>query len=394
MTQSTSSMQSNPPTETWVDRYRYLWLLALSVPLIPFTCYGLVHLTGLDIFWWFGPLFLYGVFPFLEWAVGKNGENPPEAFIDQLQDDRYYRWCTYLFIPLQYVALIFSCYVVASHDFGLLSLLGFAVSVGCVNGIAIANAHELGHRREALERRLSLFALAPSLYGHFIVEHNRGHHVRVATPDDPASARLGESFYQFLPRTLIGSFKSALHLESLRLQRRGLPFFSVKNIILQGWFISGVLFLSLCLVFGIGVLPFLLIQAAYGASLLEVVNYLEHYGLLREKLHNGRYERCRAEHSWNSNVLMSNLLLYQLQRHSDHHENPARRYQSLRHVDDAPQLPNGYATMVPLAYIPFVWHKLMDKRVVAHYDGNVARANIHPPAREKILKTWGAASSS
>jgi len=348
-----------------------------------------VQITGLSTFWWFGPLFLYGALPLLEWLIGTDPENPPDSILKQLQNDRYYRWCTYLFIPLQYLALIFACYVIATHELGLLSLLGFAISVGSVNGIAIANAHELGHRSEKIERRLSLFALAPCLYGHFIVEHNRGHHVRVATPDDPASARLGESFYQFLPRTVIGSFKSAWHLETQRLRRRSIRFVSFDNLIFQGWAISAILFGSLSLVFGLAVLPFLLIQAVYGASLLEIVNYLEHYGLLRKKLENGRYERCRAEHSWNSNVLVSNLFLYQLQRHSDHHENPTRRYQSLRHVDDAPQLPSGYATMVPLAYLPFVWRKLMDKRVIAHYGGDVERANIHPPARAQLLQTWG-----
>jgi alkane 1-monooxygenase len=137
------------------------------------------------------------------------------------------------------------------------------------------------------------------------------------------------------------------------------------------------------------VLPYLLLQAVLGFSLLEVVNYLEHYGLLRQKKEDGRYQRCLPEHSWNSNNVASNVLLYHLQRHSDHHANPTRRYQALRHVDEAPQLPTGYAGMIVLAWFPPIWRRVMDPRLLEHYGGDVTRANIQPRKRDKILARYG-----
>ncbi len=264
-----------------------------------------------------------------------------------------------------------------------------------VGGIAINTAHELGHKRKSAERWLSKIALSQTGYGHFFIEHNRGHHVRVATPEDPASSRLGESFWEFLPRTVKGSLSSALELERVRLERVGKGFWTIGNDVLNAWAMTVVLFGALTLGFGIEVLPWLLVQAVVGFSLLEVVNYLEHYGLLRQREEvrgKERYERCRPEHSWNSNNVASNVFLYHLQRHSDHHANPVRRYQALRHYDEVPELPSGYATMIVLAYLTPLWRRVMDPKVVAHYEGDVTRANIHPRRREKILARYGAAA--
>jgi alkane 1-monooxygenase len=209
--------------------------------------------------------------------------------------------------------------------------------------------------------------------------------VRVATPEDPASSRMGESFYEFLPRTVAGSLKSAWHLETERLARDGHKPLTMRNDILNAWLMTLVLFGALTAIFGPEVLPYLAIQAVIGFCLLEVVNYLEHYGLLRQKRDDGRYERTRPEHSWNSNNVASNVLLYHLQRHSDHHANPTRRYQALRHFDEAPQLPTGYAGMVVLACVPPLWRRVMDKRLLAHYGGDIMRANIVPRKRARIF---------
>jgi alkane 1-monooxygenase len=243
-----------------------------------------------------------------------------------------------------------------------------------------------------MERWLSRIALAQSGYGHFFIEHNRGHHVRVATPEDPASSRLGESFYSFLPRTVLGSLRSAWELEGVRLRRLGSSPWSYRNDILGAWAMTVVLYAALIAVFGVVVLPYLLIQSILGFCLLEVVNYLEHYGLLRQKRDDGRYERTRPEHSWNSNSTASNVLLYHLQRHSDHHANPIRRYQALRHVDDAPQLPTGYAGMIVLAVIPPIWRRVMDHRVLTHYDGTLELANVKPGLRQRTLERYKAAA--
>jgi alkane 1-monooxygenase len=365
-------------TVSWRDPKRHLWLLGLVVPTLPFLSWALVHATGLGVLWFYGPVLVFGIFPLLDLAVGMDARNPPDSVIKALEQDRYYRWCTYLYLPIQYAGLVFACWLWSSGQLSTLDSVGLALTVAMVAGIAINTAHELGHKRASLERWLSKVALAQSGYGHFFIEHNRGHHVRVATPEDPASSRLGESFYRFLPRTVIGSLSSAWELERVRLRRLESSMWTPRNDILSAWAMTVVLFGALVAVFGVVVLPYLAIQAVLGFSLLEVVNYLEHYGLLRQRREDGRYERTRPEHSWNSNNTASNVLLYHLQRHSDHHANPVRRYQALRHVEHAPQLPTGYAGMILTAVIPPLWRRVMDHRVLAHYEGELARANLRP----------------
>jgi alkane 1-monooxygenase len=385
-----SVLDTLPPTVAWRDGKRYLWLLGLLVPTLPFMAWGLVTATGQGLFWWWGPFFAFVLLPLLDSVVGADRANPPEDAVPLLEQDRYYRWCTYLYLPLQYVSLVIACWLWTSGDLSAVDKLGLAVTIGVVSGIAINTAHELGHKKDELERWLSKVALAQSGYGHFYLEHNRGHHVRVATPEDPASSRLGESFWAFWPRTVLGSLRSAWELERAAAAREGRALWSVRNDVLNAWAMTVVLWAVLLVVFGPAIAPYLVVQAVFGFSLLEVVNYLEHYGLLRQKLESGRYERTAPRHSWNSNNTASNVLLYHLQRHSDHHANPMRRFQSLRHMDEAPQLPSGYGTMIVLAYCTPLWRKVMDPRVVAHYGGDVTRANLHPRRRDALLARWSA----
>ena len=342
-------MAAVPAALSWRDPKRYLWPLALLTPLLPLEAYALVAVTGISLFWWWGPFFSYILMPLLDVVQGKDKANPPETALAGLEDDRYYRWCTWLYLPVQYVALVLACRWWASGALSTLDSLGLALTVGVVGGIAINTAHELGHKRVRAERWLALLALAQSGYGHFFVEHNRGHHVAVATPEDPSTARLGQSFWAFLPRTVIGSVKSAWRID--------------RRDAMKAWALTATLFMALTAVFGIAVLPWLVLQAAFAVSLLEVVNYIQHYGLLRRKREDGRYERCRPEHSWNASARASNVVLYHLPRHSDHHANALRRYQGLRHHDDAPQLPAGYPAMILLAYVPPLWRRVMDPRV-------------------------------
>ena len=380
-------------TTNWRDRKRYLWPLGLFVPMIPFGCWHMHYMTGLDIFWWYGPIAIFMVFPLLDAWAGMDGRNPPEELIEWLDNDKYYRRCTYAFLPLQFGSLVFACWLWVYGGLSTFDSVGLATSVAMVSGIAIAVAHELGHKKVKMERWLAKISLAQSFYGHFFIEHNRGHHARVSTPEDPASSRLGEGFWLFLPRTFVGSLKSGWNLEKERFARSGKSPWTIKNDVINAWLMSVALFAILIAVFGVEIWPFLLIQAVVGFSLLEVVNYLEHYGLKRQKLENGRYERVLPEHSWNSNNVWSNVMLYHLQRHSDHHANPTRRYQALCDVKEAPQLPTGYAGMILLAVFPPAWRRVMDKRVVAHYGGDVTLANISPRARKRLLKKYGAVTS-
>lgn len=402
-----SAGPSAGPT-VWRDRKRHLWLLGLVAPTAVFVVlpivWGLNQLgwsTASQVPFWIGPLLIYVLLPALDIRFGRDGQNPPAEVMQYLENDRYYRFCTYIFIPFQYASVIFGAYAFTATDLswlgydgglGWLGKIGLALTVGVLGGTGINTAHELGHKRDALERWLSKITLAQTCYGHFYIEHNRGHHVRVATLEDPASARFGESFWAFLPRSVWGGLSSALHLEAARIRRTGRspwdPRTWLGNDVLNAWLMSVLLWGGLIAVFGPGLVPYLIIQAVFGFSMLEAVNYLEHYGLLRQKTAGGRYERCRPEHSWNSDHLVTNLFLYHLQRHSDHHANPTRRYQVLRSMSEAPELPSGYATLIGLTYFPPLWRRLMDHRVLEHYGGDLSRVNIDPRRREKILARY------
>ncbi|ERJ33844.1 Alkane-1 monooxygenase [Burkholderia sp. AU4i] len=374
----------------WSDGKRYLWLLGALTITLPILAAQLALSTGLHVFWWFGPLFAFGVIPILDTLIGDDRDNPPEAEVPHLERERYYRLIVYLATLVEYVAFFACVWIVGTHALAWYDYVGFALSLGAATGISINTAHELGHKTDRFERWLAKITLAPVAYGHFYVEHNRGHHVRVATAEDPASARYGESFWAFLPRTVTGSIRSAWRLEKARLERLGHSPWTWRNEVLHAWAMTVVVWGIAIAMAGKVVIPFLVIQAVYGASLLEVVNYVEHYGLGRRKLPNGRYERCTPQHSWNSNHVVTNLFLYQLQRHADHHANPTRSYQALRHFDDSPQLPAGYATMILFAYVPPLWYRVMNPRVVAHYGGNMAQSNIKPSIRARVLAQYPA----
>jgi alkane 1-monooxygenase len=370
------------------DPKKYMWVIALMVPVLPFAGIGAWHNTGLELFLWFTPAFVFVIVPILDVITGRDHANPPEEAVPTLSAVKPYRWTTWAYLPLQYGALVLCCYEWAHADISWFGRIGLIVTAGTVGGIGINTAHELGHKREDLERWLSKIGLAQTGYGHFYVEHNRGHHIRVSTPEDAASARLGESFWGFWPRTVKGSFTSAWHLESNRLKLRKQRVWSIRNENLNAWLMTAVLFGALVAAFGPTVIPLLVLQAIFGFSLLEVVNYLEHYGLARQKMPNGRYEKVEPRHSWNSTSLVSNICLFQLQRHSDHHANPTRRFQALRDFDDAPQLRWGYATMIPIAWATPIWRKMMDQKVANHYAGDLTLANISPKKRDKYMARY------
>ena len=379
------------PSQQWVDAKRYLWVLSPAVPVIGIGALLIYRVApkkmrGLA---WVGPVMIHAIIPLLDRIIGTDTNNPPEEIIAKLEADPYYSKVVKAFIPLQYVVLFLGAYLYTRKETPLVDKLGIALTIGAMNGIAINTGHELSHKSNKLDQMLSHLALAPTAYGHFRVEHPYGHHKRVATPEDPASSKMGETFWQFFPRSVIGSFKSAIHIEKTRLARRGKGFWTLENELLQGWAMSASLYTTMIAIFGRKVIPFIGIQAVYGFSLLEVINYVEHYGLLRQKKENGQYERTMPEHSWNSNNIVTNLFLYQLQRHSDHHAHPTRSFQALRHFEKAPQLPSGYASMLLPAYIPAVWFKMMDKRVAEHYKGDLNKANILPAKRQALMKKYG-----
>jgi alkane 1-monooxygenase len=374
----------------WKDAKRYLWLLSPAVPVIGIAALSAYAVAPkkLRALAWVGPALVHGVIPALDRLIGEDTTNPPDSAVKDLENDKYYGRVVKAFIPAQYAVTLLGAWLASRKSTPALDYVGLTLSVGAMNGIAINTAHELGHKHDKTERLLAMAALAPTGYTHFAVEHNFGHHKRVATPEDPASSRMGESFWKFLPRTVIGGFKSAVKIETERLERKGKGFWTLENELLQGWAMSAAFFGVTTAICGRRAVPFLVAQGAYGASLLEVINYVEHYGLKREKLANGKYVRTSPEHSWNSNNLVTNLFLYQLQRHSDHHAHPSRSFQALRHFDNAPQLPAGYASMLLPAYIPSLWYKLMDERVIQHYKGDLSKINMDPDERNTLIAKY------
>lgn len=379
----------------WQDPKRYLWLLSPALPLIGLTALSAYAIAPKKLRYlsWAGPMLVHGIIPALDKAIGEDASNPPAEAVKGLENDKYYSRIVKAFIPAQYATTLLGTYLATRKKTPMSDRLGLVFTVGAINGVAINTAHELGHKHDKASRLLAMLSLAPTGYTHFAVEHNFGHHKRVATPEDPASSRMGESFWKFLPRTVIGGFKSAVKIETERLARKGKGFWCLDNELLQGWSMSAAFFGASTLAFGPRAIPFLVAQGAYGASLLEVINYVEHYGLKRQKDENGKYERTQPQHSWNSNHLVTNLFLYQLQRHSDHHAYPSRSFQALRHFEDAPQLPSGYASMLLPAYIPSWWYSIMDKRVVEHYKGDLTRANLDPDQREELLAKYAPAEN-
>ena len=389
----------------WRDRKRHMWLYGMIPPAAIFIATALVYAMNQlgwqqfsPFFFWIGPLLVYVILPLLDLRFGADGENAPDEVMEALENDKYYRYCTYIFIPFQYASFFLGAYYFTATDLSWIgfdngiswiSKLGIALSIGVLGGVGINTAHEMGHKKDELERWLSKITLAQTFYGHFYIEHNRGHHVRVATPEDPASSRFGETFWGFWPRSVWGSLKSSWNLEATRMKRLNRFVLHPSNDVVNAWLMTVVLFGVTIAIFGTAVIPYLIIQAIYGFTFLETVNYLEHYGLLRQKVAGGRYERCTPKHSWNSDHLVTNIFLYHLQRHSDHHANPTRRYQTLRSMDGAPNLPSGYATMLTLAYFPPLWRKVMDQRVLDHYDGDITKVNIQPSKRAKILAKYG-----
>lgn len=312
------------------------------------------------------PLVAFGLIPLVDAWLGVDVQNPAPAQVGARERAGGFRAILYLWVPVQVGLLAYSAWRFSALDLGAAARAGFLVSTGiATGGIGITIAHELGHRSHGLDRWGARVLLTSVCYGHFTVEHNRGHHIRVATPHDPATARLGESVWWFFLRNLPQQYLSAWRLEIARLSSRGLPALHPHNRML--WYSLSVPAFGAAFFLAFGPLGavFFYAQSLVAIFLLECVNYIEHYGLLRKELEPGRYERVSTWHSWNASFRISNWLLFRLQRHADHHAHAGRRYQVLRHLDDAPQLPASYPAMILLALVPPLWRRVMDPRVRA-----------------------------
>lgn len=321
-----------------------------------------------------GIAFVFVATPMLDLLLGRRRDNEGTSTTTRA---RVHDVPLFLWIAIQAAVMIWLVDRVATSPGSALEHALAIVSLGLLTGGAgITVAHELMHRPGALERGLAEGLMSVVSYPHFTIEHVHGHHRNVATPRDPATSRLGESVYRFLPRTLVGGVTSAWRIEVERLDKRGLGVWSRENRMLRFACVQLAMYAAIALMWGVrGVLVWAA-QAAIAIVLLELVNYVEHYGLARAAIGDGRFERVQPWHSWNASERFSNWLLFNLQRHSDHHFLAARPYETLRHYDDVPQLPAGYATMVLLALVPPLWHRVMDRRAIAAARGTaLARAD-------------------
>ena len=378
-------------TVYYVDSKRYWWLLSVFFPLQPLLAASLVWYTGNELWVLMPILTTYVATPALDWIIGKDSNNPPDEVLIQVDRDPYYRRLTYAAVPMHFLSLIVAVAFSVQYGLSAWAFIAMAVLAGLSSGLAINTGHELGHKNSQLEKQLARLVLAIPGYGHFTVEHNRGHHIEVATPADTSSARMGESIYRFACREIPGSVRTAWKLEKDRLARRGRPVLHYENIILQSYAVTGLIWSLLIVAFGWLSIPFLIIHNAVAYWQLTSANYIEHYGLLRKQDENGKVERCQPHHSWNCNFLFSNLMLFHLQRHSDHHTYPLRRYQALRHYEDIPQLPIGYIGMYLLAYVPWLWFRVMNPRLMAlqHVNGDLDNVNIDAAAAPRLFLRWG-----
>ena len=383
-----SMVRADGSRVSYVDRKRWLWIGSLFLPTVPLGAIAAYLASGSQA-WLLMPLaFFYVLIPLADVVFGNDENNPPEELVPQLEQDNYYRYLGWATIPAYFVTFGAAAWIIGTHALSVWVFGAVALAVGTFSGSAITLGHELGHKKSAVDRLLARIVLAVPAYGHFPIEHNRGHHTQVATPEDPATSRMGETIYAFARREMLGALRRGWTLEKERLTRLGKPVMSVDNEVLQSWALTLVINVALVVAFGWIMIPFLALHHLAAWWGLTSANYIEHYGLLRQKLTNGRYERCEPRHSWNSNHIVSNILSFHLERHSDHHANPTRSYQSLRHFDDAPQLPGGYSTMFLMAYLPPVWFRVMDPKVLAWANGDLDKVNVAPGRRERIERRY------
>lgn len=335
------------------------YLAALSIPIA-----AIVSIFFKGYWSFFTPFYAFGIIPLLELLLPLNTENYSEKELKAKKANPLFDWMLYFNFPIVYGILVWAIIEVSSSALKTYEILGIVLSVGIVLGVNGINvAHELGHRLTTKERFLGKMLLLPSLYMHFYIEHNFGHHLHAATIEDPATAKYNQSVYSFWITSVFRQYVSAWKIQIKLLKKNKQSFLSNKNdmlwyIIIQASYLTLILFL-----FGTIGFFFAFSVAIVGFLLLETVNYIEHYGLLRLKTDSGRYEHVKEIHSWNSNHVVGRIVLYELTRHSDHHYKSSKKYQLLQCYDKSPEMPYGYPTSMVIAFIPPLWFSIMNKRI-------------------------------
>jgi len=332
------------------------YVLAYITPL------GALMGLWLQGFWvFFTPFFTFILVPFLETILPIAKQNLSQKELLSKDKNKFFNVILYLNIPIVYGLIGYFLWSLSFEQYSITELVGLTISLGIVvgaNGINIA--HELGHRKLHFERVFGKILLLPALYMHFFIEHNFGHHLHAATPQDPATAKYNQSIYSFWFSSIKGQYIKAWSIQKSLLGRAKLPFLSNKNDMLWYTLIQFGYLMSVYLFLGELAVGLALCIALSGVLLLETINYIQHYGLKRNKKASGRYERISEIHSWNSNHVLGRILLYELTRHSDHHYRAHKKFQLLEYHQSGPQMPFGYTTSMVLALAPPLWFLVMN----------------------------------
>ncbi|MBK6730537.1 MAG: alkane 1-monooxygenase [Bacteroidetes bacterium] len=337
----------------------FKYILPYSIPLTSF-----ISIYAGGIFSFLALFYSFMFLPLLELLLPQDEKNLSAAEEELAKKDKVFDWMLYFNMPLVYGTLIYFLFRVSDSSLLWWELTGMVFAMGlCCGVIGINVGHELGHRKNEAERLIAKLLLMSSLYMHFFIEHNHGHHKNVGTEKDPSSAKYNEPVYTFYFRTLIFSFFSAWDIQMRILDMKGQKFISYHNQMLIFMLVEAMLIIVIGAYFGLKVMLLFIAAAFVGILLLETINYIEHYGLRRKLKGDDLYERVMPWHSWNSNHYIGRMVLYELTRHSDHHYLASRKYQVLRHLEQAPQLPAGYPAMVVLSLLPPLWFRVMNKRV-------------------------------
>lgn len=314
------------------------------------------------------------IIPLLELAYKPNPENHSPESEKERSEDPIFDWQLYIMVPIQFGLLAMFLISMQEAGLALVDKIGRISAMGLMCGVIGINvAHELGHRKKKYEQFMAKSLLLTSLYMHFFIEHNRGHHRNVSTKEDPSSARYGEMLYVFWIRSVVFAYLSAWKLEAERLKKKGKSAFSLHNEMLRFQLIQVGFTVGIGLLFGWIIMGYFILAAVMGFLLLETVNYIEHYGLERNQK-GDVYERVMPHHSWNSDHTVGRIMLFELSRHSDHHYIASRKYQILRHIDDSPQMPTGYPGMMLLATVPPLWFSIMNPKIKQIKEEEIAQA--------------------
>lgn len=365
---------------------KHLWLISLTFPTTPLIGIGLALYTGNPHWVWLPVFQFYILVPVLDFLIGNDKHDLLGLVQDEMHQSRFYKFMVHAMLPMVYLTWIGGAWFFTKQAWPWDVYLALGISHGWGLAFAINAGHETGHKTDKFSKWVAILMLLPSLYGHFRIEHNMGHHADVATPRDHATARFGESYYKFATREYPGAWKRSWKIESKRAARKGYSRFSLRNEVVASTLLGICLWSIMTAIFGVTVLAYMLMAWFISSTALTSQNYIAHYGLLRDRRPDGKFLPCQPHHSWNCNLLITNLTSFNLARHSDHHANPSRHYQYLRQFRDVPTLPYGYMIMFLIGFVPPLFRKVMDPLVLRNVDGDMNKVLTHEFAQSWLTE--------